>query len=52
MTKNIVTHKGGCHCKEIQFEGIAAGKITKELSGEDGFGYDPVFLPNGYDKTL
>ena len=27
MTKNIVTHKGGCHCKEIQFEAIGEDSI-------------------------
>ena len=26
--------------------------ITNDESGEKGFGYDPVFLPNGHDKTF
>lgn len=34
------------------FEGIAEGTITRNPSGADGFGYDPVFLPRGYDKTF
>jgi XTP/dITP diphosphohydrolase len=34
------------------FEGIAKGSIAKELSGKDGFGYDPVFIPDGYSKTF
>lgn len=38
--------------KEIQFTGIAEGDILKEKRGYDGFGYDPVFLPKGFDKTF
>jgi len=34
------------------FEGICEGKILFEERGKDGFGYDAVFLPNGYDKTF
>lgn len=35
-----------------QFEGIVRGKIIAELRGNGGFGYDPVFVPEGYDKTF
>lgn len=35
-----------------QFEGIVRGKIIDELRGNGGFGYDPVFVPEGYDKTF
>lgn len=38
--------------REYLFEGIAVGKITRERSGDGGFGYDPVFLPNGFSKTF
>lgn len=34
------------------FEGIVNGSILTERRGSDGFGYDPVFLPEGYSKTL
>lgn len=34
------------------FEGICDGQIIEELHGKGGFGYDPVFMPNGYDKTF
>lgn len=37
---------------EILFEGICEGKITEEKQGEGGFGYDPVFLPDGYEATF
>ena len=34
------------------FEGEVKGTITLAPRGKDGFGYDPVFLPDGYDKTF
>ena len=37
---------------ETRFEGRIDGVITHEISGDKGFGYDPVFLPNGFDKTF
>jgi XTP/dITP diphosphohydrolase len=37
---------------EIQFEGIVEGEILSEKRGKEGFGYDPVFLPDGYDLTF
>lgn len=38
--------------KEYQFEGIIEGVITTKPSGAKGFGYDPIFIPNGYDVTF
>lgn len=34
------------------FEGRIDGQITTEQHGTGGFGYDPIFQPNGYDKTF
>ena len=34
------------------FKGICKGEITTEKTGEKGFGYDPIFKPNGYDATF
>ena len=34
------------------FEGIVKGRIAKESAGDTGFGYDPVFIPEGYNKTF
>ena len=34
------------------FTGIASGEITLEKKGTGGFGYDPIFKPNGYDSTF
>ena len=38
--------------EERFFEGIVAGTIRNEVSGTDGFGYDPIFQPDGYDITF
>jgi XTP/dITP diphosphohydrolase len=38
--------------KERQFEGIVNGIILKEKRGGSGFGYDPIFLPEGYDRSF
>ncbi len=38
--------------KILQFGGILNGKIAERASGEKGFGFDPIFIPNGRDKTL
>ena len=34
------------------FEGKVEGSIIKEKCGAEGFGYDPIFMPEGYDKTF
>ncbi len=34
------------------FFGYAEGRITTDPRGREGFGYDPVFLPEGYDRTF
>ncbi len=34
------------------FTGVCKGEITKEKQGEKGFGYDPIFKADGYDKTF
>jgi len=37
---------------ELFFEGVVEGVITTKTMGEGGFGYDPIFLPNGYFQTF
>lgn len=38
--------------KEYLFEGVVKGEIIKEKRGNAGFGYDPIFVPEGYDQTF
>lgn len=38
--------------KEYLFEGSIKGSITKAISGTKGFGYDPIFTPEGYNITF
>ena len=54
----LILKKDICPCgctsvKEIhQFEGIVEGEIIRERRGGEGFGYDPIFQPDGYNKTF
>jgi len=34
------------------FSGVVEGKVALEIKGSEGFGYDPVFIPQGYDRTF
>lgn len=38
--------------EEHQFEGIVNGRIIEQKKGDAGFGYDPIFQPDGYDETF
>ncbi len=40
------------NAEEHLFWGFVKGKITKKPEGKKGFGYDPVFIPEGYKKTF
>lgn len=44
--------KGEPEAKVSLFQGTVYGVITKEKSGAEGFGYDPIFQPDGYDQTF
>lgn len=54
----LIQKKDVCPCgctsiKEIhKFEGIVEGEIIQERRGGEGFGYDPIFQPDGYDETF
>ena len=38
--------------EEHLFEGIVEGHIAESQSGAEGFGYDPLFIPDGFEKTF
>jgi XTP/dITP diphosphohydrolase len=38
--------------EEFLFEGIVKGEISDTIKGDDGFGYDPVFIPEGFDMSF
>lgn len=38
--------------KATYFEGVLKGTIAYDMKGKAGFGYDPLFIPIGYDKTI
>jgi XTP/dITP diphosphohydrolase len=38
--------------KEFYFEGIVNGSLLSKRQGNVGFGYDPIFVPDGYDQTF
>lgn len=38
--------------QQQEFEGICRGQITTERCGSGGFGYDPIFRPDGYDQSF
>lgn len=38
--------------QELFFEGICEGHISDIPKGNNGFGYDPIFIPSGFDKTM
>ena len=40
------------NAQEHIFEGEIKGKIIENMAGTNGFGYDPIFVPEGYDKTF
>ena len=48
--RTVVTLIKGGEMKQV--EGVVNGKIAQEEEGEGGFGYDPIFIPEGYEKTF
>ena len=48
--KTVIAYKDSL--TEAVFEGEINGNITKNIRGESGFGYDPIFIPNNYNITF
>lgn len=45
----LVNPKNG---NEISFRGEVMGRVSETMRGAQGFGYDPIFIPEGFDKTF
>lgn len=59
--KNETNRKASFNCaicfiyengEKIEVQGICPGNVAKESRGENGFGYDPIFVPDGYNETF
>jgi XTP/dITP diphosphohydrolase len=37
--------------EELSFTGVWPGRLATEASGQNGFGYDPVFIPEGFEVS-
>ena len=48
----IIMNDNGEQTIVEQFEGIVNGTIIRERRGGEGFGYDPIFQPEGYNETF
>lgn len=48
--RTVITYYDGEESR--QFEGIVSGSIAKSRTGADGFGYDPIFIPDGYATSF
>ena len=50
--KTVITLIRIAQNETVQVEGVVRGRIATEEYGQGGFGYDSIFIPEGYDKTF
>ncbi len=48
--RTVIAYKNGE--ETVTLQGILKGRIAEEPKGENGFGYDPIFIPEGQERTL
>jgi len=48
--KSVIVYKDESY--EMVFEGLTEGEIAYDIRGSGGFGFDPIFIPKGYNKTF
>jgi XTP/dITP diphosphohydrolase len=49
LTEIVALSPGG---EEVHVRGVLEGSLARERRGDSGFGYDPIFIPDGYDRTV
>ena len=49
VTEIVALAPGG---DEVHVRGVLEGELATERRGNSGFGYDPIFIPDGYDRTV
>jgi XTP/dITP diphosphohydrolase len=49
VTEIVALGPGG---EEIHVRGVLEGELARERRGDSGFGYDPIFIPDGHDRTV
>ena len=49
VTEIVALAPGG---DEVHARGVLEGELATERRGNSGFGYDPIFIPDGYDRTV
>ena len=50
--KSVVAYIDSRLSEPMLFKGVVHGNISSEIRGNNGFGYDPIFIPDGYSKTF
>lgn len=50
--RTVATYYDPLTGQSLSAEGVVEGSIAERISGDNGFGYDPIFIPKGFDSTF